>query len=111
MTIATSGSSHDKMNESIDFAERNRKVASSRRDVMLERVRATLQNRRTTASPATFNVMADDALNKDEVFTIAVANEQWGSRLATMYALAELVRAQRETNVLLRKVLEELSRS
>lgn len=101
MSVALKGNFIEKMNESIRFAEQNRArvgqvTAEIRETVLIElshRYKALDMQSNSRVAVVTESRAADDPR-----FKVAIANEQWGSRLATMYALAELVAAQREAN-------------
>lgn len=105
---ALDGSYIQKMQESIKFSEDNRKQAAkiSKRVGYDERVALIKRHRSAGMRDPSENelaVVADTAVGQHGSWKVAVSNEQWGSRLATMYALAELVAAQREANELARK--------
>lgn len=110
MSIALNGTFIEKMNESIKFAETNRSRVqfiykqlqdSALRQEILRREQQGLGS----PTQATIDTIADAWAGENAKFKVAVSNEQWGSRLATMYALAELVVAQREANDIARQQL------
>lgn len=113
MSVALNGTFIQKMNESIAFAERNRLRVVARTAYLRDKEARLAEKRHRDAGrlPPTdedVDVNTDFAASKDPKWKLAIANEQWGGRLATMYALAELTAAQRETNVLLRHLIAHL---
>lgn len=111
--IATTGTFLEKMQESLRFAETNRNRAMSRRQFIadVEQSAATRRHEYSKHTPLTkpqLDVIVDTAVGRDGTFKLAVSNEQWGARLATLYGVMELVASTNETNTLLRAILVEL---
>lgn len=114
MSVALRGTFLEKMQESLRYSEMNRARVVSE----MERLRADLLNvenvrRRAIGMPpvdansTSIRAAADVAAGQDTRVKSAVDGEQWGYRLTTMYALVELVTAEREANSIAQKQLEE----
>lgn len=119
------GSYLDKMRDAVGYSERNRAAADVRFDevvaVVTQRIRAAERSGATQSvmSNAAVTATAETQLKTDKRFNSRVDDEQWGARLGTLYAVAELaesvpllvnllsqqVTEQRETNQLLRQLL------
>lgn len=103
------------MQEALRFTESNRIKASQRREFItsIEGERAVRRHAYTNQQPlskAQLDTITDAAVGRDGRFKLAVSNEQWGTRLATLYGVMDLVASSRETNGLLRAILVELRR-
>lgn len=110
--ICTEGTFIEKMNEAIKFSEEKRKRVTTLGKIIGDKARSELirrhrQMRMEPPSQADIDTKADSAIEADARWRLAVADEQWGYRLTTMYGIAELVAAQREANDLARRQLAE----
>lgn len=114
MSVALAGTYRAKLRESIEFAEKNRAdvavVARSVR-IRVERrlTRLAAAQRRDGPETREVDLAVDSDLEKDKWVKLAVANEQWGGRLAMMYALADIAAAQHSQTELLREIRDLLS--
>lgn len=111
-TICTEGTYVQKMQEAIKFSEEKRKRVTALGRMIGDRERDALVRRHKqlnmgAPSQADQDTKADAAIEADARWRVAAADEQWGYRLATMYALAELVAARREATDLARQQLTE----
>lgn len=107
-----SGTYLDKMNEAIRFSEEKRwRVVTLTQEISEASAQELIKRHRQLGKPpptkAHLETAADKACEADPRWQTAVGDEQWGYRLTTMYALAELVAATRENTQVLKAIYEE----
>jgi len=103
--------------ESVTLAEKSRVAASERYTELKEKARRVVartyeaQTKRATGPVFESDVerAAGDYAKTDTVYKLAVANEQWGCRLATMYSAGIAHFDALETQRLLRDLCEKLT--
>jgi len=110
------GSYIERMNEAIEFSEKSRVRVTELSKEIGDIARAELINRYRNKkvpppSPSMLATAADEAISKDARWKVAVADEQWGGRLATMYSLAELTLSTREGVRVLKGIYAQLDQS
>lgn len=113
MTVATRGNFVNRMLESLGLSERSRLRASSVRDRVRVTVRRELETRYAHITEGSFRsdarveTVVDTRVAEDTTFKAAIADEQWGTRLTTMYASVQLVEDSKEIKLLLGQQVEQ----
>lgn len=117
MSVALSGTFIEKMNEALRFSEKNRaRAVTETQRLCVDLLSVENARRRALGMPqltvdsASIRAAVNVAAGNDTRIKSAVDNEQWGYRLTTMYALAELVTAQREANFIAAQQLKATQR-
>jgi hypothetical protein len=103
MPPSLDGTFIEKMHEAVLFSEHNRAQVERITRRVRDEVMHDLIGRnkaRDVPPPSTFEIstVTDERCTQRSSYKNAVGDEQWGARLATMYALVELVAAQRQAN-------------
>lgn len=95
MTPANHGDSYDRLVDAVRFSERNRSRVDALTDAVRRRVEAqewaelTRRHKHARMDPPTsadLDRVVDERISRNPEWQAAVQNEQWGARLATMYA-------------------------
>lgn len=113
--VATTGSSADRLRESIALSETARRRAYTLRRQLRRRyhdqMRASLRRiDMHEPSAAQVSALLNRKVSEDPDWKDAIAEEQWGARLATMYGLALLAEQNDRLISLLNQVHDELRR-
>lgn len=129
MTIATNGTFWERFRESIKFSEDSRirvtKLAAEIREAAGYDLTRNSKFNKIPLRSTQIDAVADGRVASDARIRTAIADEQWGARLATIYGLGALIaeqhrtnelqydimKLQRETNTLLRELIAKLTTS
>lgn len=111
-TPCIEGTYIERMNAAIVFSETKRvrvaqlnaEIGDQARNELIELYR---QKRVDPPTKSMLDTVAEAAIEKDARWKNAVGDEQWGSRLTTMYALAELALTAREHTQVLDLILKK----
>lgn len=103
----------ERMQAAIRFSEESRvKVGILTREITAQVENELRARHRQLGKPAPTRAQiltaADAACSRDNRWSLAVADEQWGGRLTQMYANAELVSSVRESVQVLKSLCYEL---
>lgn len=122
VAIATQGSFMDRFMEAIEMAERSRnrvgEIVKHHVDLEARRLASRAQaGGRRGPSQAEVDAYGEVAASNDPRYKLAIANEQWGGRLAELYGVLDIAMGQRQlikevrrSNDLLERIVELLER-
>lgn len=112
MSPCLTGSAVDRMMEAIEFSEANRRrvseIVESYRPGTERQIREQFRLRgQPLPSPRELDYYVQQRAASDPKFTLAINNERWGWRLATLYAAQVQLEVSTTTNRLLEALLAE----